>query len=971
MKRFLYITYLFWLWQSLLSQEAYKINFTTADGLPSNEVYCAYQDTSGYMWFGTENGVTRFDGYTFENFGIKNGLDKLEVNQILPDRNGNVWFSSFFGKVYSWRRKQFDPYPYNHILEKYKKKSNLVNLQHIDSEGTFYFRINYVGILMISKDGKEELLQPDCGVCNYIVKTKSGFIISENIGNSKHKQYLLQQQNSLKNGPRIIIYHDLGKNIKTILTKFNEPNNSNNTQTLLWNSTVSLFTLFKKTYNIEDGILDPVIESPSLINIYFKNSNDLYIGHQRSGGLHIYRNWSPSKKGSPEKWLEGSEVSWIMKDRNEGLWVTTINNGIFYFPNDEMKVYQSEELSTSKKFTALVPLGLGFAQAISYDGTLISLKENVVTTQIKFDNVSNLHDLAQNEKFIFLRGIKVDKNKKHISYHRIFPNKFERKNKSASFYGSDRYYLFLYNPQNQSFDRIADEKKNTDFIWDLYRDHHNVLWIATNGGLKTWENDEFCDLVPSLQNIKTISIDQLKNGTMAVGTKGSGIYLLNGRHEIIDNITVADGLSTDIIEYLWVDEFDDIWVATLKGLHKISLGKNNVPLIRQYHTYHGLPSEEVLMVRTLGADVWLATGKGVTYFKKDTLMHTTFKPEIIHFLINGETNNTRKVLNYQENTISITLKNYDFAMGAKVVYRYRLHPQNEWTMQASNNLNFINLAPDHYNIEVQAQNKDGYWSKSLFIPFIIQKPWWLTWTFLICLFLALCYLGYTYYRSKMNEIKVKQQLKNQMLEFEKKALLAQMNPHFIFNAFSAIQYYINTDKIKKADEYLTDLSYLIRKILDNSTKKDILLHEEIALLQTYTSLEEIRFDHKFSIHFQIDDNIDTEATRLPAMLVQPLLENAINHGLMHLKERKGKLSISIMDHQGGLMIDVEDNGVGIQKAKNLSHEKQHESYGLKLLQDRIKSYAISGDYKISLTHSDLYENEEPAGTKFSLIIHRY
>lgn len=212
---------------------------------------------------------------------------------------------------------------------------------------------------------------------------------------------------------------------------------------------------------------------------------------------------------------------------------------------------------------------------------MISIKENVATTQIKFDNVSNLHDLAQNEKFIFLRSVKVDKDKNKISYLKIFPNKFERKIKTASFYGSDRCYLFLYIPSKHSFDRIADEKKNTDFIWDLYRDHHNVLWIATNVGLKTFENDVFCDIVPSLQNVKTIGIDQLKNGTMVVSTKGSGIYLLNGRHEIIDHITMADGLSTDLIEYLWVDEFDDIWVATLKGLNKISIGKNNIPLIRQ------------------------------------------------------------------------------------------------------------------------------------------------------------------------------------------------------------------------------------------------------------------------------------------------------------------------------------------------------------------------------------------------------
>ena len=950
------------------AQEPHSVNYTTENGLPSNEVYCAYQDTTGYIWFGTDNGVSRYDGYTFENFGIEEGLDKLEINQIITDQNGKVWFSSYFGKVYYREGNQFCPYRYNHILEKYKNKSNLVNLQHIDSSGTFHFKINYVGILLIHQDGKEQLLHPDCGNCVIIVKTKSGFILSEGILDKVHKDYLLQESNGIIKGQRLFFYNDMRKNTESIWISNIELNSSNNSQAFNWNDSISLFSIYSQTYSAKDGILKPEMRSPSPVNIYFKDGPDLYIGHQKREGLHIYRNWTPSLKSSPEKWLAGSEVSWIFRDRNQGLWVTSINSGIFYYPGDQVKVYKSGEEDVSEKFTAVLPFGNGSAAGVSYDGNMILVKDHVNYKIIKIENRSNIHDLTQNEEFIFLRGATIDQKNKITYYKTRFPDKFEKKHKSELFYGSDRFYLLRYNPNTKTFDRIADEKVNTDFIWDMYRDHHNTLLLATNTGLKTFKDNKFENVIPVLQNTKTIGIDQMSTGQKVVGTKGRGIFILDEKKDNIANITVADGLSSDLIEYIWVDDSDDIWVATLKGLNKISIGKDSIPAIRQYHTYHGLPSEEILMMRTYGSEVWLATGKGLVYFRKDSVTNTTFKPELISFYVNGKVKNDIQNLSHEENNISITLKNYDFAMGAKVKYRYRFSLKNAWAEQSTNELNFINLAPEKYEIEVQAANKDGYWSESLLVPFTISKPWWLSWPFLIMAFFTFCFFMYSFYRSRIKRIRAEQQLKSQMLSYEKKALLAQMNPHFIFNAFSAIQYYINTDKTKKADDYLTDFSYLIRKILDNSSKKDILLSEEIKLIRLYTALEEKRFDQKFTTMIHIDEEIDTDATRVPCMLIQPLVENAINHGLMHLTERKGKLLISFADMEGALRIIVEDNGVGMIKSKDRSLHELHESYGLKLLHDRIASYSNSGEFFISLTQADITDNGNSAGTRFIIDI---
>lgn len=950
------------------AQEPFHINYTTESGLPSNEVYCVYQDTTGYVWFGTENGVSRYDGYTFENFGLENGLDKLEINKILSDHTGKVWFSSFFGNVYYREGNQFCPYRWNHILEKFKKKSNIVNLQHIDQAGTFFFRVNYKGILLIYEDGREQIIQSDCGVCEVVLINESGFSITESASNVKLPDFFSQYKNAIENGERKIHVYEMKNKREYQEILKNEPYSSNNSQTYQWNDSLTLYSMYRQIYIINGGKFVPVLTTPSPVNIYFRDNSDLYIGHQKNDGIHIYRNWKPFLQMKPEKWLTGSEISWVLRDGNQGLWVTTINHGVYYFPNDKVKVYLIEGIEKNQKFTALLPFGKGDVAAINYDGLLIFLKNYQHDLQIQFENRSNIPDISQNQEFTFIRGYRVNKKSEYLLFKTNLPNRFERKRKFESFYGADRTNLFLYNPKTKTFDIIFDERLNSDFIFDLYRDHQNTLWLATNVGLKTFKDNKLKNAAPSLQNIKTISIDQLKSGQIIIGTKGKGVYIYDQKNSTGTYINKAHGLSSDLIEYIWVDDFDNIWVATLKGLNKIIISSDQGIKVRQYHTQHGLPSEEINMVRTYGRDIWLATGKGLTFFKDKALDTTTQVPALIHFFVNGKVILHQNRFQHYENNIRIDLKNYDFARGNKVKYRYKLNHNDKWTIQSINSLNFINLAPGNYHLEVQAENKDGFWSKSFLFPFTILRPWWLSWYFIIFSISVIGLWIFLYFRSRIKMIRSEQKLKNQMLTYEKQALLAQMNPHFIFNAFSAIQYYINTKATKKADDYLTDFSYLIRKILDNSGKKDILLSEEIKLLTLYTQLESRRFDNKFIVNIFVDDDIDTDVTRIPCMLIQPLVENAINHGLMHLTERKGQLQINFVDYIGSLRIVIEDNGVGMEKSKGTSLHKMFDSYGLKLLDDRISSYRNSGEYYITLTHEDLYEGSIPAGTKFTMDI---
>lgn len=947
---------------NIVGQEPHHINYTIENGLPSNEVYCVYQDTTGYMWFGTDNGVSRYDGYRFVNFESKDGLERMEINKIMPDRKGNVWFSSYFGKVFKIDGNCFAPYRWNTVLDRYKKQANLVDLQYIDDDGKFYFSIQYIGILIIDSYGKDELITPECGNCIMIYKGEGSNFIIEQINNKNQKKYLEEENIALKKGTKDVYYfnHSSSSWSKFIIKfeKFAGP-----PKCLLWNDSLGILSIYKNIYSVKSNKINKIAELPSPVNYYAKINNDFYIGFSTSKGLYIYRDWMLTNKSNAEQWLNGKDVSYVINDKNNGLWVTTINNGIYYIPNANVMVYKDEFGIENNKFTAVLPFSSGEAFGTSFEGNFLKFNQKRFESSIKLHDLHAIPDICFYKNQIYLR--------KHLvsldgTVHRKikWASIYQRKVKNESLYGADRNFLLKSN--KNSFDVIIDQRQNSEFIWDIFRPNGDSLWLATNAGIKVLDGKQLLPVIPELKNIKTISIDQLSSGIIVVGTKGKGIYLMKDNQKIVKNITTSDGLSTNIIEYLWVDDYDNIWVATHKGLNKIKLANSETPLIRQFHTQHGLPTDEINMVRTFGQDIWLATGKGIVIFNEPQLDTITFKPEITSAYINGMDyrGGFEKHFNYDEKNIRIDFHNFDMANGNQTNYRYRLKKNEVWNIQQTNSLSFLNLAPGRFDLEVQAQNKDLLWSKSLEIPIVINKQWWLTYYFLLFMVSVIGLAGYKVFKNRIKQLKKEQQLVNNMFELEKKALLAQMNPHFIFNAFSAIQYYINTNETRKADDYLTDLSTLIRRILDNSRKKEIYLSEEIDLLSLYTQLEEKRFDQKFVVIFEIDEEIETESIKIPGMLLQPIVENAINHGLMHLKDKEGRLKISfnLLDDQT-LRCIIEDNGIGMKHSQNIYTDKKHQSFGTTLLKERIASYTNSGEYHIKIQYFDLQQETGEAGTR--------
>ncbi|MFN0201955.1 MAG: sensor histidine kinase [Bacteroidia bacterium] len=213
-------------------------------------------------------------------------------------------------------------------------------------------------------------------------------------------------------------------------------------------------------------------------------------------------------------------------------------------------------------------------------------------------------------------------------------------------------------------------------------------------------------------------------------------------------------------------------------------------------------------------------------------------------------------------------------------------------------------------------------------------------------------------------------LEKQLAYSRLEALRSQMNPHFIFNAITTIQNFILANDKRLALEYLDELSSLIRKFLDHSRADVILLSEELALLISYINLESQRFSNRFGFQLNVAEDVDADFIEIPPMLLQPYIENAIRHGLMH-KVGYGLLSIDIKKQDNFLVCTIEDDGIGRKKSAELNawRPKEHKSVGMEVTKERLELLNNIHNSQLNVEITDLYhENKEGAGTRVVLYI---
>jgi hypothetical protein len=349
------------------------------------------------------------------------------------------------------------------------------------------------------------------------------------------------------------------------------------------------------------------------------------------------------------------------------------------------------------------------------------------------------------------------------------------------------------------------------------------------------------------------------------------------------------------------------------------------------------------------------------------------------FSLNTQVNELGELsLKYDQNTISIEAGIIDYYSRKKGKIRYRLDQngkEGEWQYPTDLIIRYESLSPGSYRLVVQSSNINNEFNSTQKILLInISSASWNTWWFRTLAIATIILSVYLFYRRRIAIIRKEEEKKTainmQLSQLEMKALKAQMNPHFIFNCMNSINSYILENDKKKASDYLTKFSTLIRLILENSDKQKINLADELTMLETYIQLEQNRLDNKFDYHIDVDPFIKTTSFEIPSLILQPFVENAIWHGLIY-KTGRGTINISIKKSSNQLICIIEDDGIGRSNAALLKQQQSvtHTSMGMKVTEDRLKILNQLNLEKASVKIVDLFNgSNESQGTRAEITI---
>jgi hypothetical protein len=292
-----------------------------------------------------------------------------------------------------------------------------------------------------------------------------------------------------------------------------------------------------------------------------------------------------------------------------------------------------------------------------------------------------------------------------------------------------------------------------------------------------------------------------------------------------------------------------------------------------------------------------------------------------------------------------------------VHYRYRLpEKDDDWTYTMNTEVEFAFLAEGHYTFELSASNEDGEWSPPVRFRFFIEPPFWRTWWFILGIGSLVLGVMFSVFILRIRRLREQSRIREQLYDYRQQALVARMNPHFIFNSLNSIHYFIFNEDKRVAGKYLTRFASLMRLTLDFSTRDYVTLEEDLSALRLYMELEAWRFRDKFTFSLHVGETIDVKAIRVPPMLVQPFVENAIKHGLLNRIEAGGKLDVRYRFDGKNLECVVEDNGIGREEAEKLKQgvtDGIHRSAGVSITRQRLETACEKNRQPFLLEYSDI------------------
>lgn len=943
----------------------YSRHYGVEEGLPSSEVHDVLQDTKGYMWFATDRGLARFDGYNFRTFSNKDGLTDNSLLKLYEDSKNKIWMYTLSGKLFHTDGDTVISYTFNDTLNKYCSNYRVSSFL-IDEFDNVLGAIDFLG--------------------DYKIDPGGNFIWNKFIGDKliDQKQFLVHEFKSGKvlfasgfelfPGNLLLIDQKIEKTERLTLNidnrgRFNAANLSQDS---------IILSIHKKLYLLQSSTLKYLNEY--LEPIVFLDKDDkqnLYVGTE--SGCYVYK--KEDLKNYTSYYLEGKYITGVQVDSEGGTWFTTVENGVYYFPRFGVINMQFEErkfqkpISIASDFNSSIYLGFWFGDILK----ITNLKKTqMISASSTFDiyPVNKLTYFKDDEKlyissnhfngYVYNEKFHLFKNKEQLYVKTTY-----LKRKNGDLYATSGRDIYKF--QHDSLKILGQFSSRLNCLVEL---EDGRLLFGSNHGAFIYNEEKNVRVLfhKELDNIRVDDIKKMKN-VLCFATKGVGIlFLMNNR---IYKINESDGLCSDLTNKLLVDG-NTLWCISNKGVSKIEFSdidqfKFHITNIK---TDDGLLNNEITDIAMLKDNIYLTMNPGISVLNKNMDFISHFGPRI--HITNLRVNNKNTIIHdglqfpYSENNISLEFIGIAYHSNRKITYKYHLIEGKDTIVSSSTagKAEFFSLNPGNYVFTVTAVNNSGVSSENpQSIHFEITAPWWKTIWFNLILFSAISVAIYSIYKFRIRLIKKEFDSERIQASLHLTALRSQMNPHFIFNVMDSIRNYMMERDLESAEKYLTAFAKLVRYTLDHSDKQVSTLEAELKMLGLYIELENERFSNKIEVNIHCDEDLDTSEILIPTMILQPFIENVFKHGLSN-KTVKGKMQINIFKVTDSIKIIIEDNGTGRKKVGSdfNSGLSEKSSKGSTIVQARIKAYNRAYSKTLDFDIEDLYDSQGlNAGTRVTLM----
>jgi hypothetical protein len=944
---------------ALEGQDPVYWQLTDDDGLPSNIVYNVAQDSSGFIWLGTSNGICKYDGTEFTTFSHPEMLDN-EVLTIQVDQQDRIWFNNLSGQLFFIQNDSC------HLF---------YNLEWGDSLSLSSFLATDFKLILgfypldVWQAGKGLILTYDLNqpisfespslkrkMKHFFYKIYKSDISSSTIEIFSLKDPITSQPVPGKEERGIYKWSVDADSIGGFEEEFSST----------FKITADKFGRVNAFFESEKKeefflIFHDVITSFEKSREYFKTNWADSIG-TRINNLVRYREriLILTQSGfrvlngdsiSPVSFLSEIEINHGFVDKQQNIWLTTNGDGTLVIPSLETEILSNESITAlnichgNKELVAATKEGdlFFFSTANNFQkfntgykndiSAIESIDENfyLVGTDIElfqFDKENPGNQRALIDRPFAIKALKLRSDSLLIGNYnmaRIVPF---QKHKSLEPY--------LLNPA------IISERSYSLFPFE------NKVYVGTYQGLYTYEDGQTKKILFGKGNSKLGTVlkmeEDLDGNLWGIGN-GTGLFRVKD-NEVVEVLNDSFPNLTRNCNGFTIDSKGRFWIATPEGVFLLDKSSKKLQV---FNKKNGLPTSGINHIEFFDGKIFCSTEKGLIRIPENLFENQTGLPSVnlryAKLLGSDKLLSTNSKLDHNSNFIEFGYSGLSFKAKQRVIYQYRLKGLSEnWVFTEANTIQFPGLSPGNYELEVYALNYLGEKSiRPATFFFTIAPPWYNTWWFyLLISSLGLGIIGTIFqlrYRNLQKREALKREFSDKVNQLRMEALQTQMNPHFIFNAMNAIQHYLTISDGENAMKYLAKFARLIRLIFEQSKEKFIALDDEIELLELYLELEKLRFGDRIQTSLSISKEINAwdDIIQIPPLVIQPMVENAFRHGLFH-KEGQGQINIRFEMEDGYLTCTIEDDGIGLSKSKLLIKDqgvKKYRSSGISSTKERL------------------------------------